>query len=189
MTLPSLTILSAVLLASELALALGKRAGAKASAGKDRRSLGLLWLVIGLSIWAGFLLKGRLPAGRMSFPLPCYLVGLALFLLGLIVRWTAIMHLGRFFTVNVAIAEDHRLITTGPYRYVRHPSYAGSLLIFLGFGLCTLNYYSLAVIFLPVCVAFLWRIRVEEEALRGAFGERYDSYARSTGAVLPRLHP
>lgn len=177
-----------MLFASEAALSIWKRAGATASAGRDRRSLGLLWLVIGLSLWAGFVLRARMPAGRMPFPLPCYLAGLALFLAGLVIRWAAIIHLGRFFTVNVAIAEDHRLITTGPYHYVRHPSYSGSLLIFLGLGLCTLNAYALMAIFLPICAAFLWRIRVEEQALRAAFGSRYDAYARATGAVLPRLH-
>lgn len=114
MTLPSLTSLSAVLFASELALAISKRASAKVSAGKDRRSLGILWLVIGLSLWAAFILRAQVPAGQMPFALPCYFTGLALFLLGLIIRWVAIIHLGRFFTVNVAIAADHRLITTGP---------------------------------------------------------------------------
>ena len=78
------------------------------------------------------------------------------------------------------------MITTGLYRYVRHPSYTGSLLIFLGLGLCTLNYCALAAIFLPICAAFLWRIAVEEQALRAAFGERYDDYAKATGQLLPR---
>ena len=186
MTLPSLTSLSAVLLASEVALAAWKRAGASTSRNRDRRSLGLLWLVIGLSLWAGFILRARVPAGRMPFPLPCYLVGLTCFLVGLLIRWTAIIQLGRFFTVNVAIADDHRLITTGLYRYVRHPSYTGSLLIFFGLGLCLLNYCALAAVFLPICAAFLWRIRVEEQALRAAFGVRYDDYARGTGSLLPR---
>ncbi len=104
MTLPSLTSISVVLLASEFALVVSKRAGAKAGADKDRRSLGLLWLVIGLSISAGFILQARVPAGRVPFPRPCYLLGLALFLLGLVIRWIAIIHLGRFFTVSVAIA-------------------------------------------------------------------------------------
>ena len=177
-----------MLFASEVALAIWKRAGAKASAGRDRRSLGLLWLVIGLSLWAGFALRARLPAGRMPFPLPCYLAGLALFLVGLFIRWAAIIHLGRFFTVNVAIAEDHCLITTGPYRYVRHPSYSGALLIFFGLGLCTLNYWALAAIFLPICAAFLWRIRVEEAALRDAFGERYESYSIKTRRIIPWIY-
>ena len=185
MTLPSLTSLSAVLFASELALAISKRAGTRQSGGHDRRSLLLLWVVIGLSLWAGFVLRAHLPAARLPYPLPCYLVGLTLFVLGLLIRWTAIIHLGRFFTVNVAIAEDHRLITTGPYRYVRHPSYTGSLLIFLGYGLCMLNFWSIAAVLIPIGLAFLWRVRVEEAALREAFGERYRAYAAKTPRLLP----
>ena len=104
------------------------------------------------------------------------------------VRWVAITHLGRFFTVNVAIAEDHKLITTGPYRYVRHPSYTGLSLIFLGFGLCMLNILSLAAVFLPISVAFIWRMHVEEAALREVFGESYHTYATRTRRIIPFVY-
>ncbi len=183
MPLPSLEILSAILLASELSLALSKRAGR--ATGRDRWSLPLLWLVIGLSIWAGFEFRARVPAGRVPAPLAFYLAGLVCFVIGLVFRWTAIVCLGRFFTVNVAIAADHQLTTSGPYRYLRHPSYTGALLIFLGFGLCTLNFLALAAILLPITAAFLWRIHVEETALRANFGTRYDDYAARTWRVFP----
>ncbi len=187
MKLPSFTTLSAILLASEVALAVAKRSKSHTS-GKDRLTLPLLWAVIALSITAGLYLRGLFPEAAFSHRRTCYLVGLALFLLGLVVRWVAIIHLGRFFTVNVAIADDHQLITTGPYRYVRHPSYTGTLLIFLGFGLCTLNYFSLAAIFLPIAAAFLWRMHVEETALRGAFGKTYDLYASQTRRLIPGVY-
>jgi protein-S-isoprenylcysteine O-methyltransferase len=186
MKLPSLTTLGGVLVVSEFALMLAKRSKSRA-AGKDRSTLPLLWLVIGASIWAGFYLRASFPQGQLPHRLIAYLIGLSLFVLGLIVRWVAIIHLGRFFTVNVAIAQDHQLITTGPYRYVRHPSYTGTLLIFLGFAFCMLNLFSLAAVFLPISAAFLWRMHVEEEALRGAFGERYLTYAASTARIVPWL--
>ena len=186
MKLPSFNVLSAILLASELALALTKRSKSRAT-GKDRFTLPLLWTVIGLSIWAAFFLHAAFPQGRLPHPQIFYIIGLILFVLGLIVRWVAIIYLGRFFTVNVAIAEDHQLITTGPYRYVRHPSYTGTFLIFLGYGLCMLNIFSLAAVFLPVAAAFLWRMHVEEQALREAFGERYLTYAASTARIVPWL--
>jgi protein-S-isoprenylcysteine O-methyltransferase len=185
--LPSLTILSALLLASEIVLALVKRSKFP-DGGKDRLTLPLIWAVISVSIFAGFFLRAAVPQGRLPHPQVFYVIGLVLFVLGLIVRWIAIIHLGRFFTVNVAIAEDHQLITTGPYRHVRHPSYTGSLLVFLGFGLCTLNIFSVAAIFLPITAAFLWRMRVEEEALRLAFGERYRNYASQTRRLIPCLY-
>lgn len=187
MRLPSLTLLSAILFASEFGLALAKRRQPGSSRDEDRLTLPLLWLVIGLSIWAAFVLRARYPAARLPFPLYSYLTGLALFLLGVILRWAAIYQLGRYFTVNVAIAEDHKLITSGPYRYVRHPSYSGSFLMFLGYGLCTLNFFSLAALLVPIGLAFLWRIRVEEAALRAAFGDSYRDYCRRTGRLFPRL--
>ena len=187
MKLPSFTTLSALLLASEIALALAKRSKIP-DGGKDRLTLPLLWVVIFVSIFAGMFLRAALPQGRLPHGQVFYLIGLTLFVLGLIVRWVAIIHLGRFFTVNVAIAQDHQLITTGPYRYVRHPSYTGTLLIFLGFGLCMLNIFSLAAVFLPISVAFLWRMHVEEEALRAAFGERYLVYADRTRRLIPMIY-
>lgn len=187
MRLPSITILSWALLVSEIALVFTKRSKTRTD-GKDRFTLPLLWTVIGVSILAGFFLRAAFPQGRLSHPQPFYVIGLLLFLLGLIVRWIAIIHLGRFFTVNVAIADDHQLITTGPYRYVRHPSYTGTLLIFLGFGLCMLNVFSLAALFLPIAAAFLWRMHVEEEALRSAFGDRYRDYTARTPQIVPWLY-
>jgi protein-S-isoprenylcysteine O-methyltransferase len=186
MKLPSVNLLSAILLASELVLALARRSKTR-STGKDRFTLPVLWTIIFLSIWAGFYLRTAFPQGQLPYRVTVYLIGLILFALGLVIRWVAIIHLGRFFTVNVAIAEDHRLITTGPYRFVRHPSYTGSLFIFLGYGLCMLNIFSLATVFLPVSVAFLWRMHVEEAALRGAFGKRYLTYAASTARIVPWL--
>ncbi|MEO8044554.1 MAG: isoprenylcysteine carboxylmethyltransferase family protein [Spartobacteria bacterium] len=187
MKLPSFTTLSVLLLASEIALALAKRSKTR-TVGKDRSTLPLLWLVICASIFAGFFLRGALPQGSLPYPHAFYVVGLILFIVGLVIRWIAIVHLGRFFTVNVAIAEDHQLITTGPYRYVRHPSYTGTLLIFLGFGLCMLNIFSVAAVFLPIAAAFLWRMHVEEQALRSAFGESYQTYAASTRRLIPLLY-
>ncbi|MDQ3198561.1 MAG: isoprenylcysteine carboxylmethyltransferase family protein [Verrucomicrobiota bacterium] len=187
MKLPSFTTLSALLLASEVALALFKRSKSRTT-GKDRSTLLLLWLVICGSVFAGIFLRENLSQGQFPHPRTFYLIGLVLFVLGLIIRWVSIIHLGRFFTVNVAIAHDHELITTGPYRYVRHPSYTGTLLMFFGFGVCMLNLYSLAALILPIAIAFLWRMHVEEAALRYAFGERYRDYAARTRRVIPFVY-
>ncbi|MGI8890648.1 MAG: methyltransferase family protein [Chthoniobacterales bacterium] len=184
MKLPGILTLSAILLASEVALALSKRSKTK-TPGQDGFTLPLLWVIIGLSIWAGFYCRGAFPEGRASHPSAVYLIGLIIFVLGLIVRWSAIVYLGRFFTVNVSIAHDHRLVTTGPYQYVRHPSYTGVLMLFFGFGLCLLNYFSLLAVFLPICIGFLWRMRVEEQTLREAFGQRYQEYAARTRRIIP----
>jgi protein-S-isoprenylcysteine O-methyltransferase Ste14 len=116
------------------------------------------------------------------------ITGILLILCGLIVRWIAIATLKQHFTVDVAIGKDHRIIKTGLYRFIRHPAYAGTLLSFLGVGIYFSNYLSLAVIFVPICAAFMYRIEVEEKALADAFGEEYRSYQAATKRLVPGLY-
>jgi protein-S-isoprenylcysteine O-methyltransferase len=98
----------------------------------------------------------------------------------LALRWTAILWLGKFFTVNVAIASDHRVIDTGPYRFIRHPSYTGALAAFLGLAICTGNVASLLIMMIPVTWAFMQRVRLEEAVLRQALGASYIDYSNRT---------
>jgi protein-S-isoprenylcysteine O-methyltransferase len=115
-------------------------------------------------------------------------LGVTLYAAGLILRWYAILHLGRFFTVNVAIAADHRVIDTGPYRFVRHPSYTGALMAFLGLALCLANWASLTVLVVPVFFVFLRRIQVEEAALLQALGDEYRGYMSRTKRLIPAVY-
>ena len=187
MKLPSITTLSVVMLASEISLVFARRSKTR-SQGKDRLTLPLLWIVITLSVSAGFFCRLNFPQGRLPLPFVFYITGLVLFVAGLIMRWIAIIHLGRFFTVNIAITKDHKLITNGPYRFLRHPSYTGTLLMFFGFGLCMLNIFALVAVIVPITTAFLWRIHVEEAALSEVFGDRYRVYRATTARIIPWLY-
>ena len=129
---PILGILYAL---SEAGLLWLRRSG-KAAADADRGSLPLIWVVIFVSICAAFALAPALPRLALGAAGACRAAGATVFAAGIIVRWYAILALGRFFTVNVAIASDHRLVEAGPYRLLRHPSYTGALLAFLGLGIC-----------------------------------------------------
>jgi protein-S-isoprenylcysteine O-methyltransferase len=124
-----------------------------------------------------------MPAARALFWLGC-----ALFALGLTLRWYSIIYLGRFFTVNVAIHSGHEIIDTGPYRRIRHPSYTGALLAFLGLGLSLANWVSLALIVLPIFWAFSRRIATEETALSSALGSPYINYMRVTKRLVPFMY-
>ena len=114
-------------------------------------------------------------------------VGLAVVLAGVALRAWAIVSLGRYFRREVTIEPGQRIVRRGPYRALRHPSYAGLLLIFAGFGLAFGSWVSAAVALLIVFAGMLPRIRVEERALAQAFGADYTDYANSTARVLPRL--
>jgi protein-S-isoprenylcysteine O-methyltransferase Ste14 len=114
-------------------------------------------------------------------------VGLAVVLAGVALRAWAIVSLGRYFRREVTIEPGQRIVRRGPYRALRHPSYAGLLLIFAGFGLAFGSWVSAAVALLIVFAGMLPRIRVEERALAQAFGADYTDYTNSTARVLPRL--
>src|SRR6266850_1841618 len=170
---------------SELVLAFSRRSRAK-TVSKDANSLRVLWFAIIVSIWLSIQAKERWPNAVLP---PWFVpIGVVLFVGGMILRWYSIIHLGRFFTVNVAIAADHQLVDTGPYRFVRHPSYTGALLAFIGFAMVLRNWASVLIISLPVAFAFLYRINVEERALIQALGERYRAYMKRTKRLIPLLY-
>jgi protein-S-isoprenylcysteine O-methyltransferase len=172
---------------SEVALAIFKRAKTADASGADRGSLPLLWIVILASVYAAYSASYVAPQWHIRQTGLCFATGLAVFAVGLGLRWYAIVYLGRFFTVDVAIAADHRLVDSGPYRYIRHPSYTGALLALLGLGLCLCNWVSLAVILAPVLV-FVRRIQVEEAALLAGLGDGYRRYMQHTRRLIPGVY-
>ncbi len=187
MKLPSPGLLGIGLLLSELLLAFTKRAGGGSSA-KDANSLRLLWLVILGSIILGFIVVRSCPAATFPHRRAFAIAGLVLFAIGIVLRWWSIVQLGRFFTVNVAIAADHRLVESGPYRYLRHPSYTGALLAFSGFAFSMGNWAAFLVMTAPIFLAFVHRMNVEERALIGGLGERYVDYTRRAKRLLPFIY-
>jgi len=174
---------------SEFGLSLFKRAEKSATKNADRGSLLLLWLIIAVSITLAFSAAYSLPAASLgSWTAPALYAGVACYAAGLSLRWYAIVILGRFFTVNVAIAADHRLIDTGPYHYLRHPSYSGALLAFLGLGLCLGNGISILLMIVPILLVFLRRMNVEEAALLQGLGAPYRDYMLRTKRLIPGLY-
>lgn len=156
---------------------------------RDRGTLVLLLATIGACIVAAVWLAWQ-PAGRIDDPVLRRLLawsGQSLMLAGMLLRYWSVRVLARFFTIDVAVQEGHELIRRGPYRWVRHPSYTGSLATFLGFGLALGNLWSLLVLMTPVVIAFLRRIRVEERVLAEAFPAEYPEYARQTRRLVPFL--
>jgi protein-S-isoprenylcysteine O-methyltransferase Ste14 len=114
-------------------------------------------------------------------------LGFLLWGLGLALRQWAMWTLGRFFTDQVRIFQDHKLVQDGPYRWVRHPSYAGLALVMLG---APLSLGSWAGVFATVVLggsALAFRISVEERELLGAFGKDYEAYCLTRPRLLPFL--
>ncbi|GAB4373609.1 MAG: phosphatidylethanolamine N-methyltransferase family protein [Acidobacteriota bacterium] len=170
----------------ELLLAASRMARGR-EAGRDRGSMLAIWLGITLGFVAGFWLLGRRLA---PIPLPAkprLVLATLLLLAGLALRFWAMAALGRLFTFNVAIRDRHELVSRGPYRWLRHPSYTGALMAFLALGLGLGDALALAALFVPVLAGMLYRIRVEERVLRKEFGEAWDAYAARRWRLVPGL--
>jgi protein-S-isoprenylcysteine O-methyltransferase len=173
---------------SEALLATVRRARRGIARRADAGSTPLLWLVI-LGGVAVAIASQRVDG--LTLPGPRWLLhGLALFLMvsGLTLRWVAILTLGRFFTVDVAIHERHTVVDAGVYRYLRHPSYSGLLLTFAGLGVFFGNVLALGAVTVPVAAALLVRIQKEEAALLQGLGEAYKAYCDRTKRLVPGIY-
>ena len=162
----------------EIGLLLRTRENAQPGRNWDRGTLRLLWLTIVVAITIGQFLHGFAgPSSALRSP-AVPLAALALLVSGVVLRFAAIRTLGRAFTVNVAIRNHQQVVQHGLYSLVRHPSYSALVLIIFAVGVQTANFLALAITFLPPLVALLWRIHVEEFALRSVLGQLYADYAR-----------
>lgn len=182
--------LGALLLISELALALSRRSarsGARAAAGGSHR---LLWVVILAALFGAWecTVNGVGPRFTHRQLGPLAVAAGALFAAGSALRWWAIRVLGRFFTVDVATATDQRVVQEGPYRWVRHPSYTGLLLQFAGVGLALNNVLSWLILLGPVTASLMYRIQREEAVLRAHLGAAYVEYCGRTRRLAPGVY-
>jgi protein-S-isoprenylcysteine O-methyltransferase Ste14 len=114
-------------------------------------------------------------------------VGMVLLITGIVLRAWSFHVLGQYFTFVVKVSSDQRVVSTGPYRLLRHPSYTGALLAEIGTGLLYGNWAGLAVLILLTLAMILWRIRVEEKALFTGLDNEYSAYAAGRKRIVPLL--
>lgn len=173
---------------SELVLAIVTRTNRTQGSLHDRGSLYILWIVIVAALSSVGWARSWFPAANFSGAPWLRPLTLVLMIAGLVIRWIAILSLGRAFSVNVAIRHDQQIFRSGLYRFVRHPSYLGIVVIFLAIGLRSRNYASLIVVVVCTTAALLYRIHVEEQALHQAFGPAYNDYCCSTHRLFPGIY-
>lgn len=187
MTAILLNLLILAWIGSEIALVLRRKPG-ESDARAARGSAASILLVIGVSMAVALSSQSfdlpRLP-GRASHHA---LAGIAVLIVGLAIRRSAIRSLGSFFNVEVAVRSDQRVVRHGLYRWLRHPSYTGLLLCFLAIGIAVGNWVALAAMTVPVTAVILHRIRVEEAFLRATLGEEYERYCVETRRLLPGIY-
>jgi protein-S-isoprenylcysteine O-methyltransferase Ste14 len=161
--------------------------GVRARDWRGARDAGSYFVVLGATlagVLAGFALAGR---GVLRLPLPAVWVvaGLAVGWAGFLLRLWAELTLGRFFTLRVRVAADQPVVTTGPYRLVRHPAYLGILAVLFGLGLALGSLASALLMLALPAAGLARRIAVEEAALRDALGAPYVAYCRGRARLIP----
>ncbi|HMJ16311.1 MAG TPA: isoprenylcysteine carboxylmethyltransferase family protein [Polyangiaceae bacterium] len=147
---------------------------------QDRSTLYVYGLARFVTVGAGVLLEPLFHA-----PNVVHALGALVFVAGVALRLVAIHSLGRLYSHRVRALYDHAIVSSGPYRVVRHPAYSGMLLAHVGFVAFFLNFFAalvLCVVFVP---ALLWRIAVEERVLMQIDG--YPEYASGRKRLVPVL--
>ena len=153
--------------------------------GTDRGSMQLIML----AGWIG-MLGAFAVAGIQTFVI-CrgqkiwFVTGLAMLLGGSLLRRHCWRMLGQHFTGDVKASTDQPVIDRGAYRWVRHPSYTGGMMMYLGTGIALTNWLSVLIITSAGSLAYLYRVRVEEQALQTKLGSRYQEYMRRTKRFVP----
>jgi len=115
-------------------------------------------------------------------------IGIALVLGGVAFRWHAIYVLGKYFSVQLGVQPGQTVMKDGPYRWIRHPSYTGSLITMLGFGLAFTNWLCLVIVPLIVLIGYSYRANVEERMLVTALGDPYREYMKNTKRFIPFIY-
>jgi protein-S-isoprenylcysteine O-methyltransferase Ste14 len=121
-----------------------------------------------------------------AFPFPIWIrwMGVILTVLGICVEFTTQLYLGRNYSTLLHIREEQSLITTGPYRYVRHPMYTALITTGIGMTLLSANWYF-GLPFIVTIIVIIFRIKKEEEAMIEKFREEYIRYMKKTKRFIP----
>jgi protein-S-isoprenylcysteine O-methyltransferase Ste14 len=181
-------LLYGVWAASEVLFALLLRTPGSAGEVQDRGSLLVLWPVIAVSVglgtwWARGHAHAMLGGGEWLKT-----TGFAMLVMGLAIRWGAVLALGRTFGGNTVIHAEQTVEKRGLFRFVRHPASLGLILVFAGIGLHGRNWVGMGLVMVPGAIALLHRMELEERALREAFGEDYEEYVEKTSRLIPFIY-
>lgn len=158
--------------------------GGPADRGTVRRlgaSFGISFAAVVLSPLANLTHIGVMPE-------PIAWFGVVLMVASLPAGFWAVRGLGASYTRTLRVREGHVLVTTGLYRFVRHPGYAAGIARWIGAGLATSNLWVALFIFLITAAAYHARIRAEESMLLAEFGDEFREYARRTWRLVPPLY-
>jgi protein-S-isoprenylcysteine O-methyltransferase Ste14 len=156
---------------------------------QDRGSCAFLQWGVGVSIVAACFCAVYVPGATIKHErLPCFWVGMAVMVIGGLLRRYCFRTLGEHFQPVVNVVAGQPVIEKGLYRWIRHPSYSAAFFLFVGLGLALGNWLSLAIILLVMVIGYAYRIHVEEQALAETIGAPYREYMKRTKRLIPFIY-
>lgn len=153
----------------------------------NQKSNKLIGIILIMMIVLPILLHYTLP-NLLITPDYSLLVGIGISVIGVWIRFLAIRTLGRFYSRNVGIQDQHSIIQTGIYRYVRHPGYLGTFITYLGFAISAATWIAVIINVLLFASAYIYRIRVEEETMIAEFHDIYLNYREKTWRIINSIY-
>ena len=171
----------------EVFMNLRQRSKIKVTHSSDKSSLWWLYGLITLGYALSFSI-GATKIGRIYYWNTFFAIGMALVVIGLMVRVHSILTLKQYFTYSVAKVENHKIIETGLYKFIRHPGYLGQLIIFIGISISISNWLSILLMVIPVAMGYIYRIKVEERFMIEQMGEKYLNYQKRTKSLIPMIY-
>ena len=151
----------------------------------DRGSMAVIMLVGWIGSIAAFVVASNPRFSITQNRTAWFGIGLIVLLFGRLLRKHCWKMLGEHFTGNVKASADQPVIEKGAYRWVRHPSYSGGIMMYLGTGIALTNWLSAIIMTLAGAVGYVYRVYVEERALQENLGGRYQDYMRRTKRFIP----
>ncbi|MDS0527054.1 isoprenylcysteine carboxylmethyltransferase family protein [Clostridium sp. SHJSY1] len=121
----------------------------------------------------------------LTTPVFLFWIGTIFIVAGVFLRIYSVWTLGKFFTLSVQVTSEQKIIQTGPYKYLRHPSYSGSILSLIGISFCFRNIIGIILTIAIIAIIYKYRIRVEEKMLEKTFSDSYKEYKKRTKKIIP----
>jgi protein-S-isoprenylcysteine O-methyltransferase Ste14 len=171
----------------EVFMNLRQRSKSKVTTSSDKNSLWLLYSLITVGYALSFSI-GATKIGRIYDWNTFFAIGMGLVVIGLMIRIHSMQTLKQYFTFSVAKVENHKIIETGLYKFIRHPGYLGQLIIFIGISTSISNWLSILVMMIPITLGYLYRIKVEERFMLEQLGEDYLNYLKQTKRFIPMIY-
>ena len=157
------------------------------TSGAHRKDQGSYWIIL-LVVWGSMSVSFLARALNLGvFHSKLQFLGIGIAVLGIVLREWSVLCLGRFFTVSVMVVSDQILVKRGPYRWLRHPAYSGSILSLVGFPLSIGTWVGALLVLFLSFTGYLHRVRIEEKALLKALGDEYRDYMQHTWRFFPGL--